>query len=291
MIADAVGAPLNDPNLVVESLRKAERDFVVGMAVTGDAVPVPLDHVGEFLKGSESAPAELRFPVVEKFSGPCGIFVVPQLPERFFQQVGFVESAIGLEQEPQRASAVQIEVGVVRQEGISLAFDESSVFRAHSLIFDAPDVVHRVGEMAKDVEFVVDDAGVGSISDRRGSEGLPHIHYGHLDFQASPADFPVENVHFLLAASLASHPDRPQPIQIADQDRIVVSLPNRHLVDADGSQTAWGWILFQKFSHVVHLDAPNLIPFESVHFGHTNQTHLPALATDDPFEPSGVPFR
>src|SRR3989338_6319 len=50
LILDSVSPALNDPDLVVESLYKAEGNFVVGMAVTDHAVPVPLNQGGEFFK-------------------------------------------------------------------------------------------------------------------------------------------------------------------------------------------------------------------------------------------------
>ena len=292
MIPDAVGAALNDTDLGVESLHETERDFVVGMAVTGDAIPMAFDHGGEILKGLESAPAQLGFPVVEKFSSPCGVLVVPQLPERFFEQIGLLDTPVGLEEEPERSSAFQIEIGMVRQERVALAFDESPILLAHPPIFDSPDVVHRVGEMPKDVKFVVDDPGVGRVSLRGGSEGFPHIHHGQLDSLARPlADFPVEFVQFLLAASLASHPDRSLSIQIGDQDRIALSLSDRYFVHADGSDSLRWRMLAQQLPHILHLDSSDLIPLEMIHLGDANQTRLSALPADEPFESAGVPLR
>ena len=56
LVAQAVGATLDDADLVVQSFDEAERDFVLGLAVGGDAVPVPLDHVGEVLVGLQALP-------------------------------------------------------------------------------------------------------------------------------------------------------------------------------------------------------------------------------------------
>ena len=46
LIAQAVGASLEDADLVVETFDEVERDPVLGSAVGGDAVPVTVDHVG-----------------------------------------------------------------------------------------------------------------------------------------------------------------------------------------------------------------------------------------------------
>src|SRR3974377_77366 len=52
-VAQAVGAALDDSDLVVEPLDEAERDFVFEPAVGGDAVPMTIDHRGKLLIGLE----------------------------------------------------------------------------------------------------------------------------------------------------------------------------------------------------------------------------------------------
>ncbi len=80
-IAEAVGFALDDTNGVVQSFRTAERDFVVGLAIRNDAVPVMFDHLRELLEWLEALPLERFFPVLEKFPGPGFARVVSQLPD------------------------------------------------------------------------------------------------------------------------------------------------------------------------------------------------------------------
>ena len=47
---------LDHPDFVVESFDKPEGRFVVGLAVGGDAVPVPLDDGGKLLERGEALP-------------------------------------------------------------------------------------------------------------------------------------------------------------------------------------------------------------------------------------------
>src|SRR5258708_40271814 len=55
-VAQAVGASLDHTDLVVEPLDEAERDLVLQPAVGGDAVPMTIDHLGEFLVRLEPLP-------------------------------------------------------------------------------------------------------------------------------------------------------------------------------------------------------------------------------------------
>src|SRR3990167_8027376 len=62
-IAEAVRLALDDANGVVQPLDATERDFIVGLAVRNDAVPMAFDHVGELLKGFQPLPLETGAPV------------------------------------------------------------------------------------------------------------------------------------------------------------------------------------------------------------------------------------
>src|SRR5271168_3908596 len=48
-VAQAVGAALDHPDLVIEPLDEAERDLVFRPAVGCDPVPMTIDHLGELL--------------------------------------------------------------------------------------------------------------------------------------------------------------------------------------------------------------------------------------------------
>ena len=69
LIAQTVGTALKDADFVVETLDEAEGDFVLGEAVSGDAVPVTIDH-SELLVGLEARPSKCRLPVLEKSAAP-----------------------------------------------------------------------------------------------------------------------------------------------------------------------------------------------------------------------------
>src|SRR3972149_4750875 len=69
LVAQSVCSTLDDADLVVDAFDEAERDFVLGFAIGGDTVPMPIDHFGEFLVGFEALPLQTRPPVLEE--APC----------------------------------------------------------------------------------------------------------------------------------------------------------------------------------------------------------------------------
>src|SRR5277367_5492474 len=77
LVVQSVGASLKHVDLVVEALDEAERNLVLPFAVSGDSVPVPIDHVGEALVGFEALPFEAGAPVVEGAAHPALALGVP----------------------------------------------------------------------------------------------------------------------------------------------------------------------------------------------------------------------
>jgi len=65
LIPLAVGTPLNHANLVIQTFDKPQRDLVEEHAIRRDAVPVPVDQGGKFLKRPEPFPLELLAPTGE----------------------------------------------------------------------------------------------------------------------------------------------------------------------------------------------------------------------------------
>jgi hypothetical protein len=99
LVAQAVGAALEDADFVVEALYEAERDFVFRLAIGGNAVPVTLDHRGELFIRFEALPTQLRFPVIEKLSRPSLGCVRPKLIELLAQDVRGVQPLVRRQQQ------------------------------------------------------------------------------------------------------------------------------------------------------------------------------------------------
>ena len=70
LVALALAAPLNDADLAVHALDESQGDLVLRLAVGRDAVPVPVDHLGELLVGLQALPFECGAPVLEEATRP-----------------------------------------------------------------------------------------------------------------------------------------------------------------------------------------------------------------------------
>ena len=95
LVAQAVGAALDHPNLVVEPFNEAKRHLVLQPAVGGDAVPMTIDQLGKLLVGLEPLPFQARAPILKEASRPALAFVAPQLIEALLEDIGRVEPLVG----------------------------------------------------------------------------------------------------------------------------------------------------------------------------------------------------
>jgi len=91
LVTQSICPPLDDADLVVESLDETEGNLVLGFAIGGDPLPMTLDHLGKLLIGLEALPLETGLPVLEESPRPALSLVAPQLAEGFLEQVGRVE--------------------------------------------------------------------------------------------------------------------------------------------------------------------------------------------------------
>src|ERR1700757_3268272 len=76
-VAQTVGAALDHPDFVVEAFNKTERDLVLRPTVGRDAVPMTVNHLGEFLVRFEPLPLEADPPVLEEAPRPALAFIAP----------------------------------------------------------------------------------------------------------------------------------------------------------------------------------------------------------------------
>jgi len=259
---------------------------VIRVAVTDDPVPVTLDHVGELLEGLKPLPAQLGFPVLEESPSPERVFVIPELPEGLLEQIRLVEPFVGLQQRAQGPSALGIQIGFVGQQRIALALDELALFVIDAFVLAASDPIQGIGQMAHDVELVVDDLRVGDILERCVPERLPHVHDRKRDRAAAlRAHLIKEHLQIVFGSATAPDPDRPSLIQIRHHQPIPVAFADRELVDADGPKMRGRGMTLQQAAHVVHLHAPDLVPAQVIQLGHPRHRHLAAQLPDAVFEP------
>src|SRR5262249_49413640 len=92
-------------------------------AVGRNAVPMTIDHLGEFLIRREPLPLETCAPVLEEAPRPAFAFIAPQLAEALLENIGRVEPFVGRQQYLQRLLAVEREILSPREQRVFLALD------------------------------------------------------------------------------------------------------------------------------------------------------------------------
>jgi hypothetical protein len=228
-VAQAVGATLDHPDLVVEPFDEAERDLVLGPTVGGNAVPMPVDHRGEFLVRREPLPLQARAPVLEEASCPTLALVAPQLAETLLENIGRVEPLVGRQQCLQRPLAVKREVLLAREQGVFLALDVAPVAALQPRVLALADRIQSLAEMAHDMELVEQNRGLRRMRLRRQAERLPHVHDGKANARTLALAEPgVELPHARLRAVLAAKPNRCCPELGAQGESTQVGFMGEH---------------------------------------------------------------
>src|SRR5450759_370618 len=289
LVAQTVGAALDDSDLVVDALDQTQGDFVLGETVGLDAIPVTLDHCRKSLKGREALPAELVFPSLEESSGPARSAKAPELAEGFLQEIGSVESLVDLQQESKALAAAESQMLRCGQKRELLALDEAAVSLGGTPVFILSDSVQRLAQVTHHVELVVNDHGLRGMAPQAVLEGFPHVHYSHLDPGRAPLCMPgqprEELCEALLGAVLSPEPDGPSALQVADHDSVLMALLDGDLVRPDHARR-FNRRGVQKTIHVGHLDPLDLVPAQVQQIGHRGDRRVSKPVTDLVFEAS-----
>src|ERR1700730_9769599 len=154
LAAHTVGAALDHADLVVEPLDEAERDLVLQPAVGRNAVPMTIDHLGEFLIRREPLPLEACAPVLEETPRPAFAFIAPQLAEALLENIGRVEPFVGRQKYLQRLLAVEREILSAREQRVFLALDVAPLATLEPGILALANRIQRLAQMPHDVELV-----------------------------------------------------------------------------------------------------------------------------------------
>jgi len=234
LIAQPISAPLNHPDRVVQSFYKAKRNLVLRLAVSRDALPMPVDHVSKLLVGFQPLPFQTVTPVLEEAPRPALPLVTPKLSEGLFQQISGVQAFVRLQESLQGLPALQGQVLPVRQQGIFLALDVGAVFALEPGLLGFTPLIQRLAQVTPHVKLVEQDRRLRGGCLGGVAEGGPHVH--HRQAKAFRPLFPqpfVEWLEAFLRAVLAAEPDWAAPDQIAYHNPTGMALADRERVDAD----------------------------------------------------------
>lgn len=122
-VSQSVAPSLNHANLVVEPFDKAERHFVLWLAVGRDPFPMPLDQRGEFLERLQPLPLERGAPLLKELAGPGLAAILPELAELLLQDIRGIEPLVRREQRLHPSAFLRREIRAVREQRVLLPFD------------------------------------------------------------------------------------------------------------------------------------------------------------------------
>ena len=126
------------------------------------------------------------------------------------------------------------------------------------------------------MELVEDDPGLRGILQHRVPERLPHVHGSQFDASALfPAQRLEKQVNVSLFATLTTDPDGPLPIQVTDDDPIVMSLADGDLINADGPGR-WQPRQVNLLLHVELVEIFHRAVVQALHLGNSLVRHVPA---------------
>src|SRR5450759_3334546 len=145
-VAQSVCSTLDDANLVVQSFHESKRYLVLWFAVGGDSVPMPIDHLGEFLVGFEALPLQARPPVLEESPRPALALVVPELTEGLPEQVRRIQALVRRQHLLERLAAFEREVLATREQRVLLALDVASLLAAESAVLGLAHLVECIAQ-------------------------------------------------------------------------------------------------------------------------------------------------
>src|SRR5450756_1646870 len=276
----SVCSTLEDADLVVQSFHESKRYLVLWFAVGGDSVPMPIDHLGEFLVGFEALPLQTRPPVLEESPRPALALVVPELTERLPEQVRRIQALVHRQHLLERLAAFQCEVLATREQRVLLALDVAAILAAESAVLGLAHLVECIAQMAQYVELVVQDRRLRCARRSNVVKRLPHVHHCQANAPGFLLAQPVvEQCHARLFAVLSPEPDRTPANQVAHDDPVVVALADRDLVDAD-SLGSWRARAGELRAHVMHLQRLHRIPVEIQLLRNVLDRCLPAATAD-----------
>ena len=99
------------------------------------------NQLGKLAVRLQTLPLQAVFPALEEGTGAAFATVVPELPEGFLEDVGRIQTPVGLEQLLQGASSIQAQVLTTRKQCVSLALDVATVLAAEAFVLAAPDFI------------------------------------------------------------------------------------------------------------------------------------------------------
>ena len=117
---------------------------MVWVTIGVDAILMGFNQFGKLLTGHQPLPFQAVFPTFEK--SECASFgtVAPEISKAFLEDIGRVQTPVGLEQFFQRISSKYAQILASRKQGITLAFDVTLILTTESFVFTTSDFIESL---------------------------------------------------------------------------------------------------------------------------------------------------
>src|SRR4030095_2242706 len=289
-VPQPIGAPLDDPDLVVEALHEPQRHFVLRVAEGGNPIPMTLNHLGTLFIRLKPLPLQGRPPIIKEMPCPPFLLITPQLPKGLLEQIGGMEAFVDRQQLLEGLTSLKRQVLTAGEQGVLLAFDELAVLALEPGVFRLAHFVQGLAQVAQHVEFVEQDGRLWRMGrlEGRGAKGLPHVHDRQSDLVALlGSHLLVEQIHTCLRALFAPEPEDPAALQVTYHDPVLVPFLDREFIDPNHSWTGQPGSP-QLFPHVLLLQFLDRVPVQPQFPGHRLNLGSPTAPAHVPGKAFGV---
>src|SRR5262249_46235978 len=134
-VAQSVGAPLDDPDFIVQAFDEPQSHFVLWVTIGGNPLPVALNQLRKLFVGLQALPLQGRSPILKEAPGPAFGLVVPQLPEGLLEQVSDMQPLVSTKQLLEGPTAFEGKVRPMRQQRVLLPLDELALLASQPSVF------------------------------------------------------------------------------------------------------------------------------------------------------------
>ena len=253
-----------------------------GLSPSGDALEMVEDHLGDLLHGLDFGAPHIGAPALEHGGYNIDLLAVKDVAQLLAVEPG-AGGALG---GGLRDESIEVRALAFRETLAILEQRPAQAFEAGiGLLLAAAGLVHGLGGMGHDMEFVEGYAGVGQMFRHAFDEGLGHIDADAGDLLRRALVFAQELAEPADGLGVAAFGDEHHFVRfgIGGKGQVVVAAPAGGLID--GQHGELGQVrLGQRQFHIALADGLNPVPALANQAGDGGERHLAAHGQDQRLE-------
>ncbi len=233
MIPVASASAEHGAEVAADGLDHPEGNLLV--AVAQDSVQVAREQLPPLLEGGQPLSAQSLEPGRQEPAGDALVGVGPEVPELFFEHVGFSQAPVDGEERAEGLALLPLQVGPApEQESAFAAHQPPGLPPALPEELGPMHLVHRGVRVPEHVELVVDDPGLRQVDPQALTEGFPHVHTDRPDALAvvGRQGLGTELIQ-RLPLSILPHPKGLAPLQVAHHGQELDALAQEELINPE----------------------------------------------------------